>query len=50
MAHMREVFTSKFMQRFPNPHYLLDKDIKDWDQKDYSNFQIIRKIIMGESR
>lgn len=41
-----EIYTEKFMGDFPKPHYLLDKDIEDWDKYDWINFQNIIGVII----
>ena len=43
---IQEIYKEKFMQKFPKPHYLLDKDVEDWDEYDWSNYKaIVDKII-----
>ncbi len=47
-----EIYTEEWMNKFPKPHYLLDKDIEDWDEYDWSNYKAITENIIkyGEYR
>ena len=44
---IQQIYTEKFMKDFPKPHYLLSKEVEDWDDYDWKNFQsIIKKLVV----
>lgn len=46
MSKIQEIYTEKFMKRFPKPHYLLEKDVEEWDEYDWSNYRaIVDKVL-----
>lgn len=43
---IEEILSKEFFIKFPKPHYLLEKPVKDWDEYDWNNFKsIVRKIL-----
>ncbi len=44
-----EIYTEKFMNEFPKPHYLLNKDLEEWDEYDWYNYRaIVNKIHLNK--
>lgn len=46
MTTLNNVYTKKFISFFPKNYYLLNKEIKEFDDEDWSNyFKITRKVV-----
>ena len=46
---IEDIYKEKFLEKFPKPHYLLDKDMEKWDEYDWSNFRSILRRITNEN-